>query len=374
MSKMELLKRFSIVVFGCLLALSVQSKERVRATWIATVAHIDWPHEETIGNSEQQKQDLIAFIDQLGAVGINTIFFQARPTADALYASQIEPVSHWLTGEQGEWGEAVAWDPLAVAIEEAHKRGIALHAWINPYRVNIGKIKIEDLADNHPMRVHPEWFWEYGTQWYFDPSLEETRVWLCNVVRDIVERYEVDGIHMDDYFYPYPIKGEVLPDADRFEAAPRGFEHIEDWRRDNVNLTIREVSRTVRGTRKGVEFGISPFGIYKTNFEQLYADIVLWAQEGWIDYVVPQLYWAIDSTSETDYAALARWWGKSLPEKCQLYTGHAMYRMGQGKHWKNGNEIVRQNVCNQEVVEIDGECYYSAKFVLKQQDALVRRL
>lgn len=367
------LKKYKLLLLCCFFAATMPAADRVKATWMASVANIDWPRASTIGNSEQQEQDLIHFIDSLAAVGINTIIFQVRPTADALYASTIEPVSHWLTGKQGEWGEAKPWDPLAVAIEQAHLRQISLHAWLNPYRVNIGSIAIEDLDEAHPMRLHPEWFWKYGTQWYFDPAQEVTRTWLCDVVRDIIAHYDVDGIHMDDYFYPYPIKGQSLPDQARFKADPRGFEDIGDWRRDNVNKTIQAVSETIREMSEDIVFGISPFGIYKTNYEQLYADIVLWAKEGWIDYVIPQLYWAIDSTAATDYATLARWWAEALPETCDLYTGHAMYRMGQGRLWDKGDEIVRQNVVNQGIEAIDGECYYSAKFVLQQPNALLTK-
>lgn len=353
--------------------MSVTAGERVKATWIATVANIDWPRANTLGKPEQQKQDLINLIDSLSAVGINTLFFQVRPTADAFYLSSLEPVSQWLTGQQGDWGKAEAWDPLTVAIEQAHQRQMSLHAWINPYRVNIGTIQTADLDKNHPMRLHPEWFWQYGTQWYFDPGQEATREWLCNVVKDIVTRYEVDGIHMDDYFYPYPIKGKTLPDAKQFKQQPRGFEDINDWRRDNVNRTIQAVSQTIREIRSHVQFGISPFGIYQTNYEQLFADIVLWAKEGWIDYVTPQLYWPIEATAATDYATLARWWADTIPASCKVYTGHALYRMGQGRQWNIGNEIVRQNVINQQLEGIDGEAYYSAKFVLQQPDALLRK-
>lgn len=368
------LKKYNLLLLCCLMTISVAAAERVKATWIATVVNIDWPRANTIGNTTRQKQDLINFIDSLSAVGINTIIFQVRPTADALYSSSLEPMSKWLTGRQGDWGEAEPWDPLAVAIEQTHKRQMSLHAWINPYRVNVGNIQIEDLAPSHPLRLHPEWFWQYGTQWYFDPGQETTCQWLCEVVKDIITHYEVDAVHMDDYFYPYPIKGKELPDRATFEAYPRGFDNINDWRRDNVNRTIQAVSQTIRSVRPEVKFGISPFGIYKTNYEQLYADIVLWAEEGWIDYVAPQIYWAIDSTAASDYATLARWWAETIPPTCKVYTGHAMYRMGEGKQWKVGNEIVRQNVCNLNIEGIDGECYYSAKFVLQQPNALLRKL
>ena len=343
------------------------------------MANIDWPRANTVGNSSQQQTDLVNLIDSLSVMGVNAILFQVRPTADALYHSTLEPVSQWLTGKQGQWGSAEPWDPLALVLSEAHKRHMEVHAWLNPFRVNIPSMTTEDLAEDHIMRRHPEWFWKYGEQYYFDPALQETRDWLCAVVKDIITHYDVDAIHMDDYFYPYPIVGKELPDGDTFRANTRGYGTIEDWRRDNVNLAIQQIAQTIHSVNPSVRFGISPFGIYATNYNSLYADILLWAREGWIDYVIPQLYWSIDSASpRTDYAALATWWAEQLaPYKTVLYTGHAVYRMGTGKAsgpWRQGDELVRQRLFNQTQQVIKGECYYSAKHILNWPNALLYRL
>ena len=214
---------------------------------------------------------------------------------------------------------------------EAHKRGIDVHVWINPYRVTGGGSQIEDIASTHVFHQHPEWFVKYGTQWYFEPSLQETRDFLCKVVADLVTRYDIQAIHMDDYFYPYPVAGQDFPDAEAFAKNPRGFDNIGDWRRDNVNLAIEQVRNTINSIKPHVQFGISPFGIWRNkkndprgsetnglqNYDQLYADILLWMEKGWIDYVVPQLYWEIGK-KVADYEILAHWWAQHATDKCRV--------------------------------------------------------
>ncbi len=337
-----------------------------RGAWIATVANIDWPTPEAVGNDSLQQAELIAILDSLHAIGINAVIFQVRPTADALYKSELEPSSHWLTGKQGR---DLTYDPLEWAVAQCHKRGMELHAWLNPYRVNIANMDTSLLAPNHLLRQHPDWFWRYGTQWYFNPALTQTRDWICMVVDDIVCRYDIDAIHMDDYFYPYPIAGKSLPDGADFRRNPRGFTDIRDWRRDNVNLTVQAISETIRRAKPQVQFGISPFGIYQSdgstlsNYSDLYADVLYWVKQGWIDYVIPQLYWAISST-KTDYASLARWWAQAV-DGCSLYIGMAPYRLGSKGTWSNGNEIARQMRLNRTIPGISGECFYSTRPLLK---------
>jgi uncharacterized lipoprotein YddW (UPF0748 family) len=344
-----------------------------RATWVSTVANIDFPSPKSIGNYEQQKKDLISMLDEFQKMNLNAIVFQVRPTADALYKSELEPWSHWLTGKQGK---AATYDPLELVCKEASKRGIDVHVWINPYRVTIPSMKIEDLAPNHIYHKHPEWFVKYGKQWYFNPSLQETRDFLCKVVADLVSRYDIQAIHMDDYFYPYPIAGEEFPDAADFAKNPRGFKNIGDWRRDNVNLAIKQVHETIISIKPHVQFGISPFGIWRNkkndprgsetnglqNYDQLYADILLWMDKGWIDYVVPQLYWEIGK-KVADYEILAKWWAQFATDKCRLYIGMAPFHLGNEKGaaaWREGNEICRQLRLNKTIPGITGECYFRA--------------
>ena len=221
-----------------------QPKRELRAAWIATVANIDWPSREAVGHTDLQKQEMTALLDLLQSLNMNAVVFQVRPTADALYYSDLEPLSNWLTGKQG-CDNDVPYDALEFVCQEAHKRCLDVHVWLNPYRVTNGQ-KLESLADSHIYREHPEWFVQYGDKWYFDPALPQTRDFLNSVVADIVARYDVDAIHFDDYFYPYKIAGKQFPDDESFAANPRGFTDKEEWRRDNVNLVIEQLQTTIK--------------------------------------------------------------------------------------------------------------------------------
>ncbi len=365
------------------MALSLHAEVSFRGAWIATVANIDWPSAEAVGNTGKQQAEMIFLLDSLESIGINAIIFQVRPMADALYYSELEPVSHWLTGSQGSWGEQTPWDPLDWTIEEAHKRGMEVHVWLNPYRVNLAKTDTSVICAEHIFRRHPEWFWCYAKQWYFDPGLDVTREWICTIVQDIVQNYDIQAIHMDDYFYPYPVGKQELPDSLTFAAHPRGFENIRDWRRTNVNMAIQDISRTIKECKPEVEFGISPFGVWRnasvdstgsattagiTNYDDLYADIRLWIREGWIDYVLPQLYWEIGKKA-ADYEVLAHWWANEVRgTNCKLYIGMAPYRLegaSAKSPWGQGNEIKRQMELNRSIPEITGECFYSTRPLLR---------
>ena len=224
-----------------------------RGAWIATVANIDWPSTEAVGNDSLQKAEMVWILDSLESLGINAIIFQVRPTADALYRSNYEPVSHWLTGKQGVWNNSqltidnsqLTWDPLEWTIKQAHSRNMEVHVWLNPYRVNLAKTDTSMICADHIWRKHPEWFWEYNKQWYFNPGLDITCDWICTIVSDIVDRYDIQAIHMDDYFYPYPVGGKPLPDTETFKKYPRGFSDIHEWRRDNVNRAIQAISEAI---------------------------------------------------------------------------------------------------------------------------------
>ncbi len=363
-----------------LATLSANAEIAFRGAWIATVANIDWPSVEAVGNDSLQKEEMIWLLDSLEAIGINAIIFQVRPTADALYYSELEPTSHWLVGTQGG---TLYWDPLEWTIREAHKRNMEVHVWLNPYRVNLAKTDTSMICADHVWRKHREWFWEYNKQWYFDPGLDVTREWICTIVQDIVLRYDIQAIHMDDYFYPYPSGGKPIPDTRTFAKYPRGFDNIADWRRNNVNLAIQDIHRTIRECNKNVLFGISPFGVWRnasvdstgsattagiTNYDDLYADIRLWIKRGWIDYVLPQLYWEIGKKA-ADYEILAHWWANEVRgTNCKLYIGMAPYRLENASPknpWGQGNEISRQMQLNRTIPEITGECFYSTRPLLR---------
>ena len=380
---MAKLRNILLFVFCSLLFAPLSAQIAFRGAWIATVANIDWPSAEAVGNTEKQQSEMIFLLDSLQSLGINAIIFQVRPTSDALYNSELEPVSHWLTGTQGSWNEQTRWDPLAWTITEAHQRNMEVHVWLNPYRVNLAITDTSVLAPDHLMRRHPEWFWCYNKQWYFDPGLDETREWICTIVQDLVDRYNIQAIHMDDYFYPYPAGGKALPDEQTFARFPRGYEDIKEWRRNNVDMAIQDLSATIHECRPEVQFGISPFGVWRnidvdstgsatkagiTNYDDLYANIRLWIQAGWIDYVLPQLYWEIGK-KVADYEVLAHWWANEVRgTNCRLYIGMAPYRLEGAKKntpWGQGNEIGRQMKLNRTIPEITGECFYSTRPLLR---------
>lgn len=382
------MKRLSVTLLAlallCGTGVWAQEKREMRAAWIATVANIDWPSRQAKGNTALQQEEMLFILDSLQALNINAVIFQVRPTADAFYPSDLEPWSNWLTGKQGV-APAPFYDPLEFVVSEAHKRCIDVHVWLNPYRVTNG-FELEDLTDSHIYKQQPELFVKYGEQWYFDPGLDGTRTFLNKVVADIVERYDVDAIHFDDYFYPYKIKGQDFPDDASFAAHPRGFTNKDDWRRNNVNLVIEELQQTIKSRKPWVEFGISPFGVWRNeandprgsktkagvqNYDDLYADILLWLEKGWIDYVTPQLYWEIGKTV-ADYEVLAHWWAENSYGK-NLYIGHYVSALGRQKGaeaWRIPNEMCRQLTLNRTISGIDGSIYFSNKGLLENKQGL----
>lgn len=360
---------------------SAYPKREFRAAWIQSV------NGQFRGMpTEKLKQNLIGQLNSLQKAGINAIIFQVRPEADALYASRLEPWSSFLTGVQGKAPEPY-WDPMQFMIDECHKRGMEFHAWINPYRTKT-TLKSE-LAPNHVYNIHPEWFVTYGDQLYFDPALPESRRHICMVVSDIVSRYDVDAIHMDDYFYPYPIKGKDFPDDASFARFGGGFSNKGDWRRSNVNVLIKKLHETIREIKPWVKFGVSPFGIYRNessdplgsktkglqNYDDLYADVLLWAREGWIDYNIPQIYWHIGHPV-ADYETLVKWWARNT-ENRPLFIGQSVMNTVQNADPKNPsiNQLPRKMALQRAYQTIGGSCQWSASAVVenagKYRDALI---
>ena len=360
---------------------SAYPKREFRAAWIQSV------NGQFRGMpTEKLKQNLIGQLNSLQKAGINAIIFQVRPEADALYASRLEPWSRFLTGVQGKAPEPY-WDPMQFMIDECHKRGMEFHAWINPYRTKT-TLKSE-LAPNHVYNIHPEWFVTYGDQLYFDPALPESRRHICMVVSDIVSRYDVDAIHMDDYFYPYPIKGKDFPDDASFARFGGGFSNKGDWRRSNVNVLIKKLHETIREIKPWVKFGVSPFGIYRNessdplgsktkglqNYDDLYADVLLWAREGWIDYNIPQIYWHIGHPV-ADYETLVKWWARNT-ENRPLFIGQSVMNTVQNADPKNPsiNRLPRKMALQRAYQTIGGSCQWPASAVVenvgKYRDALI---
>lgn len=305
-------------------------KREFRGAWIQCV------NGQFQGMSAQQMQQMLTRqLDYLQDAGINAVIFQVRAEADALYRSSFEPWSRFLTGVQGK-APSPRWDPLQFMIDACHERGMELHAWINPYRAKTKGTAA--LSPNHPYNKFPERFIEYDGQLYFDPGLPENRKYICMIVRDIVSRYDVDAIHMDDYFYPYPNPAVKFRDDPSFAQYGRGYANKADWRRDNVNVLIKEIHQTVRACKPWVKFGVSPFGIYRNqkndpngsatnglqNYDDLYADVLVWVNNGWVDYNIPQIYWEMGHKA-ADYTTLVRWWAKNSAHR-PLFIGQDVMR------------------------------------------------
>lgn len=350
-------------------------KTEMRAAWMATVNNIDWPSSPNL-SADDQKKEMCSLLDKFIEYNLNTVIFQIRPAADAFYLSSIEPWSQWLTGKQGKAPEPL-FDPLEFAIAECRRRGLDIHAWMNPYRAATDSAMV--TSPNHITNIHPEWFLTYGKTVYFDPGLPQTRDYVSHVVSDIVRRYDIDAIHMDDYFYPYRIANVSFPDDSSFYKYPNGFtaEQRDDWRRENVNLIIRQISDSIKAIKPWVEFGISPFGVWRnigkdpagsdtkagqTNYDDLFADILLWQRNGWIDYVVPQIYWHI-GFNIADYRILSDWWSRNA-YGCNLFIGQAPYRINPkatAKEWRSSKQILKQVELNRSIPVIGGSMFFSGK-------------
>jgi uncharacterized lipoprotein YddW (UPF0748 family) len=353
-----------------------------RAAWIATVQNIDWPSKPGLSAADQQRE-YRTLLDDVQRHGLNTVFVQVRPTADALWPSPYEPWSHWLTGVQGK---DPGYDPLAFLVEETHARGLKFHAWFNPFRVS-RQADPAQLVPDHPARKHPDWVFAYGGQLYYDPGEPAVREFVTDVVLDVAERYEVDGVHFDDYFYPYPAGGEQIPDAETFAANGDGISDIADWRRHNVDELVKGVSERLSALNRDIEFGISPFGIWRNkakdprgsattgmqSYDTTYADSYRWVREGWVDYIVPQIYWEIGHPA-ADYAALVPWWAEAVAgTPVKLYIGQAAYKVGGSPAWGDG-ELTAHLTLGREHPEVRGDVYFSARSLSTNAAAAMERV
>lgn len=308
-----------IIVFSCIAAAIAQNPKReFRGAWLHVIGQTQWQNK----TPKQQKEYITNQFALLEQAGCNAVIFQVRPTADALYKSKLEPWSSWLTGKRGK-APSEDWDPLEFAVKEAHKRGMELHAWLNPYRVTSNPKEV--LPSDHPSNINPERFVKFNGQVFFDPAYQENRDFICKVIDDIVSRYDVDAIHIDDYFYPYPASNgqKFNADGDSYAKFGNGMNR-DDWRRENVNKLIEQINKTIKKRKPWVRFGVSPFGIWRNkksdprgsdsnglqNYDDLFADPILWAKNGWIDYLAPQLYWALD-LKVAPSRHLAQWWNKN---------------------------------------------------------------
>ena len=351
------------------------SKE-FRGAWITSVYNLDWPSSKGLG-IDQQKAEYIRMLDQLQSTGINAVIVQVKPAADALYPSKHAPWSEYLTGVQGK---SPGYDPLEFMIQETHKRKMEFHAWFNPFRVTTSTTKTDKLAPNNPARLHPEWVLEYDNKLFLNPGIPEVREYVKNTVLEVVKNYDVDGIHFDDYFYPYPdSKKSDIPDHKTYKAYEKAYKNKADWRRYNINAMIKDISSSIKNTKSNVQFGISPFGVWRnastdpkgsdtkagvTSYDTNYADTRYWAYTGWIDYIVPQIYWNI-GFAPACYEKTLKWWVRELEGKpADLYIGHALYKVGvEEGPWKNPEEIPNQILMNRKYDTVKGSIYFRARLL-----------
>lgn len=376
------MQKLVLSLFGLLaiLILNAQNppKRELRGAWLTTHLSLDWPNRTH--TPQQQQNTLTAFMDHQKQTGINAFYFQVRSQSDAMYASSFEPWSYYLTNRQGQ-APSPFWDPMEFAIAESRKRGMEFHAWFNPYRAvaNTANLSSTTLISNeHIARTHPEWMLTVGTVQILNPGLPEVRDYLTNVIMDVVTRYDIDGIHFDDYFYP----NGTIPDSETFANHSRGFTNIADWRRDNVNLLIERVSKGIKEAKPWVKFGVSPTGIYRNStnpeigsatsglqhYVSLYADSRKWLQQGWVDYLMPQLYWYIGQPG-ADYGILAPWWNNNAYNR-HIYIGIAAYKVNnpaQGTHWANPSQVPNQVRLNRSYSNIYGEVYFRSQFLVNNQ-------
>jgi uncharacterized lipoprotein YddW (UPF0748 family) len=347
-------------------------KQQLRAEWIASVTNIDWPSRPGLP-ADQQKAELVGWYDEAVALGLNAVVVQIRPTADAFWPSKYEPWSQWLSGAQGQ---APGYDPLKFAVDEAHRRNLEFHGWFNPFRVSMTN-DVNTLVPTHPARVHPDWVVAYGGKLYYNPGIPEVRKFTVDAIMDAVRRYDIDAVHFDDYFYPYPVAGQTFDDTAAYARYGDGLA-LADWRRKNIDSLVSGLSSAIRSAKPWVQFGVSPFAVWRNaatdpagsptqagvqTYDDLYADTVKWVKEEWLDYIAPQVYWNI-GFEVADYARLVPWWSAVVSgTRVNLYVGHANHKVAnpaQPAAWQDPAEMSRQLTFNRDYPQVEGDIYFSA--------------
>ena len=352
-----------------------------RGVWIATVANIDWPVSGT-DSWEKQKKDYLALLDYYKGLHFNAVIVQIRTAGDALYPTKLAPWSKYLTGSQGTPPKTQE-DPLTWMIEAAHHRGLEFHAWLNPYRATMD-LNTAGLNPNHDFHKHRKWMLKYGTKWYYDPGLPEVKAHLLQIIAEVVDTYEIDAIHFDDYFYPYREPNVEFPDQASYAAYKKSGQSKDDWRRQNVDQLILALSETIKNKKPWVQFGISPFGVWRnqskdpkgsptqagqTNYDDLFADVLLWMKNGWIDYLIPQLYWSMEHRLAS-HRVLADWWSNNS-YGVPVYLGNGPYKIREDSDvaWKEPKELITQVHYGRTLPQIQGNAFFSARSIYtKNQD------
>lgn len=344
----------------------------MKGVWISTVYNLDWPSTGSAGNAAKQKAEFDSLLDKLKAIGFNAVFVQVRPSGDSLYPSRIVPWSKVLTGTQGK---DPGYDPLAYMVDAAHKRGMQFHAWFNPFRATLDG-KTTGLAANHVAVAHPEWTVNAGGKLYLNPGVPAARQHIIDTVMEVVNGYDVDGVHLDDYFYPSNV---TFADDNAFRTYnPSGIASKADWRRDNINRFVKDLGEAVHTAKPKVSYGISPFGVWRnvktdstgsdtaagvTAYDSMFADTRTWISEQWIDYIAPQVYWSL-SFSQARYDKLVDWWVNEVKDSgVKLYIGQGAYKVGdvkQSAEWQSGEQIINQLKYNEKYPEVEGSIMFRA--------------
>lgn len=350
-------------------------KREMRGVWIATVANIDWP---TSGNDSFQKQqhDFIQILDFYHQRNFNAVFVQIRAAGDAFYPSSLAPWSKFLTGKEGQ-APRTSLDPLQWMIQAAHERGMEFHAWLNPYRAAFN-LNTDELSPSHDYFRHPDWMIAYGSKRYYNPGLPAVQDHIAKIVREIITKYEVDGIHFDDYFYPYKIKGQDFDDQQAYRLYGNGLS-LADWRRQNVNQLIQKTHQVIQEEKPWLSFGVSPFGVWRnasqdpngsdtqagqTNYDDLYADPLVWIKNGWVDYLAPQVYWSMDY-GPASYRTLLHWWAKHASQ-VPIYIGNGSYKVrdDSDEAWKSTFELPNQVAYARTVPGVEGNVFFRARSLM----------
>lgn len=349
--------------------------ESMRGTWISTVYNIDWPQDPKKSgfNAERQKQQYTSMLDKLQEAGINAVFVQVRPTSDAFYPSKLLPWSEWLTGTQGK---DPGYDPLKFMVEETHKRGMQFHAWFNPYRVSV-QGDVSKLVNGHPAKEHPDWVVKHQNKLIYNPGVPEARQFVLDSIMEVVNNYDIDGVHLDDYFYPYGEDKESFKDNDTYERYNKVFNNKGDWRRNNVNEFVESLYKQIKSAKPNVQFGISPFGVWRnssadptgsatkaglSSYDNLYADTRTWIKNHWIDYIAPQVYWHIGHKAAS-YDTLVNWWVKETAGTgVELFIGHAAYKLADANEtdWNSADVLIKQLEFNSRIDAVAGSIFFSA--------------
>lgn len=361
-------------------------KIEFRGVWIATVVNIDWP-KKADDVDLKKKADFLTILDHYKALNFNAVVVQIRTAGDAFYPSNLSPISKYLTGNEGKFAEN-NFDYLKWMISESHLRGFEFHAWFNPYRATFD-LNTAILSPKNDYFVHNDWMIKYGTKFYYNPGLPAVQNHLTEIIAEVVKNYDIDAVHFDDYFYPYKIEKEVFNDKNSFELYGIKNQNIDDWRRSNVDSLMKKVHFAIKKEKKNVQFGISPFGVWRnksqdtlgsdsqagqTNYDDLYADPKIWMKNKWIDYIVPQLYWSLDF-KKASHRKLMEWWSTNT-ENANLFIGNGTYKINNDKDiaWKNKQQIPLQIELARLTKNVQGNVFFSAESLINKNKEVVKLL